>query len=276
MQLEWNRFLTGIALFKQNQGLVWICCLAVFVVLFKRGMLKENAFWVTSALLSGVVLFPASAIVLLKVYTPYFNWLDLQVLFPTTILMGYLGVILFDDLKARCIPGLKWNKNKNSLLAAMSVVVLFAVATSFHSVDVRIKPDKNGVPVQTAEVFAAVEAYVTEESFVLAAPSEILTYTRLYNASWRPLYGRDLWDQKAASYIQSGYTTEYQYYEFLEQIELELEVREDFIVLVESGTADCVIVPAHWSVWLEDVEGYEVAPLTDSFVGIIKKDLLTK
>lgn len=276
MQLEWNKYLEGIALFKEHQGLVWLCCLVLFIVLWKRKLLKGNALWTTIMLIGCAVLFPVTALVLLKAYTPYFDWLELQSLFPSVLAMGYLGVILFDYLKEQRIPGIKYRKVVNALLAATSVVILFAVATTFHGMDTRGKANERGVPVESAEVFAALEECVTADAIVLAAPSEMLTYTRLYNRNWQPLYGKDLWNPKAAGYIDSGYTTEYQYYEYLEQMEPQLEERSGFISLVEDGRADCIIVPHYWSLWLNDVEGYEVVSLTDSYAGIIKKELLTK
>ncbi len=274
MQTEWNRFLEGIALYKQYQGLVWLCCIVLFVVLWKRKVLKGNALWITSLLLGGMVVFPLTAMALLKAYTPYYHWLDLQSLFPVCLLMGYFGVILFDYLKEQRIPRWELGKNGKIVVAAISVVTVFAVATAFHGMDKQDSADQNGVPVTTAEAFAALEENITTAEIVLAAPSKMLTYARLYNPSWELLYGRDLWESKAAGYIYSGYTTEYQYYEYLEQMEPVLEEREKFISLVEEGQADCVIVPYYWSAWLVDVEGYEVVSLTDSYAGIIKEELL--
>ncbi len=276
MQTGWNRFLEGITLYKQYQGLVWFCCIALFVVLWKRKSLKSNALWITSLLLGGVVIFPLSAMALLRVYTPYYHWLDLQSLFPVGLWMGYFGVVLFDYLKEQRIPGWKLGKAGKMLVAAVGVMMVFAVATTFHGMDKEEAADDFGVPMQSAEAFAMLEKNITTEDVVLVAPSEMLTYARLYNPNWKPLYGRDLWDSKAAGYIYSGYATEYQYYEYLEQMEPVLEERDTFIALVEEGVADCIIVPHYWSVWLVDVDGYEVVSLTDSYAGIIKKELLTK
>lgn len=274
MQLEWNRFLEGFALFKQYQGLIWICCIVAFVILFKKGKLGTNVLWLTSIVLGIATLFPLTAIVLLKAYTPYYNWLDLQGVFPVMLLMGYFGIAVFSYLKEQTVPGHTYKKVGKICIATVCVLVLFLAATSFHGFDKREEADEKGVPVETSKVFEALEGYVGEEELVLAAPSEILTYARLYNANWKPLYGKDLWNPKAAGYINSGYTIEYQYYEYLEQMEPELEERSEFVSLVEEGHADCIIVPFYWSVWMQDIKGYEAISLTDSHVGIIKKELL--
>lgn len=274
MQLEWNRFLEGITLFKQYQGLVWLCCIAVFALLYKERKPYTSTLWIVSLGLGVMVLFPGTALVLLKVYTPYYSWLDLQGVFPSVLLMGYLGVTLFSYLKEQPVPGLAHKKVGKITIAAVCVVVLFATATTFHGFDQRAKADGRGVPVETSKAFAALEEYVEDKEIVLAAPSEVLMYTRLYNANWQTLYGRDLWDGKAASYIDSGYETEYQYYEYLEKIEPELEVRAGFAPLVEEGKVDCIIVPYLWTYWMDEINGYEIVSLTDSYVGIIKKDLL--
>lgn len=274
MQLEWNRFLEGLALFKQYQGLLWLCCIATFVVLYKQRKLKQNALWITALMLGIAVFFPVTAIVLLKAYTPYFNWLDLQGVFPISLLMGYLGATLFSYLKKQAVPGHRAKAGMQAVIAMACVVIVFLTATNFHGFDERGKADRNGVPVEVSEVFDALKEYVGEEAIVLAAPSNVLQYTRLYNYDWKQLYGRDLWDPKAASYIDSAYKEEYQYYEYLEKIEPELEVRDGFAPLVETGKADCIIVPHLWTYWMEEMDGFEVISLTDSYVGIIKKDLL--
>ncbi len=274
MQLEWNRFLEGVALFKQYQGFVWLCCIATFVILHKQHKLNKNALWVTALLLGILVFLPVTAIVLLKGYTPYFNWLDLQGVFPIVLLMGYLGVTLFSYLQKQAVPGLRAKAGVQVVIAMACVVVIFVTATNFHGFDERGKADNHGVPVEVSEVFDALAEYVGEEPVVLAAPSNVLQYTRLYNHNWKQLYGRDLWDPKAASYIDSAYEEEYQYYEYLEKIEPELEARDGFAPLVEAGKADCIIVPHLWTYWMEEMEGFEVISLTDSYVGIIKKDLL--
>lgn len=274
MQLEWNRFLEGVMLFKQQQGLVWLCCVAGFVILFCSKKERKNPLWITMLLMGCMILFPVTALVLLKGFTPYYDWLDLQAIFPVALLMGYLGLKTFDYLKEKRIPGIQYSQTKNKLVAAVSVVCLFAVATTFHAFGAQEKADASGVPMETSKVFTALSETVDTEKIVLAAPSDMLSYTRLYNPEWQPLYGRDLWNSKAASYIDSGYTTEYQYYEFLNQMEPRAEERDDFIALIEEGMADCIIVPEYWSVWLLELDGYEVVTLTDSYVGIIKKELL--
>lgn len=274
MQLEWNRFLEGLALFKQYQGLLWLCCIATFVILYKQLKLKQNALWITALMLGIIVFLPVTAVVLLKAYTPYFNWLDLQGVFPISLLMGYLGATLFPYLKKQAVPGCRTKTNMQTVIAMACVVIVFLTATNFHGFDERGKADRNGVPVEVSEAFDALTEYVGEEAIVLAAPSDVLQYTRLYNYDWKQLYGRDLWDPKAASYIDSAYEEEYQYYEYLEKIEPELEVRDGFAPLVETGKADCIIVPHLWTYWMEEMDGFEVITLTDSYVGIIKKDLL--
>lgn len=274
MQLEWNRFLEGVALFKQYQGLVWICIAAAFVILYHNRKICKNALWMTVLLQGGLLLLPVTAIFLLKVYTPYYHWLDLQGVFPTVLCMGYLGTELFGFLKEKRVPGLGIKKGVRMCVAALCVVVLFMAATSFHGFDKRGKADDKGVPVEVSEAFDALTEQISDEPIVLAAPSNVLKYTRLYNYNWTQLYGRDLWDAKAASYIDSGYTTEYTYYEYLEKVEPVLEERAGFAPLVKEGKADCIIVPYLWTYWLEEIEGYEVVSLTDSYVGIIKKDLL--
>ena len=44
--------------------------------------------------------------------------------------------------------------------------------------------------------------------------------------------------------------------------------------LIMEGTADCVIVPTDWIAGIEQLTGQLLVDLTDSYTGIIKKDLI--
>lgn len=242
MQYEWSRFSEGITNLKLNAGLlVFFCAAVLFAVCRKKSGSKV---WAYSSVAWGVLLFfPVSALVLLKFYTPFYDWSDLFVLFPMEMVLGFGGAELWAYLQKKEIPGLRWNGIGKNIIAVCSVWVLLLFATNFHAFDAKTEADENGIPVKASEAFRALEQAVGEQELVLAAPDEVLAYTRLYNASWTPLYGRDLWSGRAASYINSGYTErDYRYYTILKEMVLPEEERGELTALVSEGAADCVIL----------------------------------
>ena len=110
----------------------------------------------------------------------------------------------------------------------------------------------------------------------MAAPPEMLQYARLFEPSWRPVYGRDLWSSKSASYINSGYDREYQYYTLLADARLPEDECTELISLINEGYADCIIVPDFWLEIMSGMPEYEPVRLTSSYIGIMKKGLLTE
>ena len=276
MQLEWNRFLEGITDFKTDHGMLWIFSLVLLWICFKKGTLKRHRWLLTSLVLGVLVICPVTAMALLKIFTPFYDWSDLQLLLPTTLLMALLGVEAYDFLRKQEIPGLHPGQTAKNIISVVCVAVLLLTATGFHGLDRYPEADEHGVPLETAEVFEALEQVIGEERMVLAAPAEMLQYTRLYEPKWQPVYGRDLWSGKSASYINSGYDIEYEYYTLLAKAQLTEKEQESFAALIREGQADCVIVPAFWVEQICELPEYESILLTDSYAGIIKKDFVTK
>ena len=276
MQLEWNRWLDGLSSFKEEQGLLLLFCVVVLGIWLKRAADKERAFVLLSTGLCVLVFCPFSAVVLLKGYTPFYDWLDLQLIFPSVLLLSYGGMELLIYLFKTEIPGLRLNRQWKGFVACGCIVILLLAGTTFHAFDRRSKADENGVPVEVSAVLKSIREEVGEHPLVLAAPSKILLYTRLFEDDWIPLYGQDLWSPKAASYINSGYEVEYQYYELLEKEWLEQEEFRKLEQLLLDGPAECVIVPSGWITEMELLADWQLIEGNDFYTGIIKKDLVTE
>ena len=276
MLSEWNKWMSGLTSFKESQGLLWIFVLLILSALWQKGDRRQRKLVVFSLLMGACILFPLTAVALLKGYTPFYDWLDLQLLLPLVLLLAWGGTELVCRMQNMEIPGLHLKGIAQTIISLLCVTVLLLAGTVFHGFDRRAEADRNGVPIQVAEILEPLYKMFADEPLVLAAPSEILMYIRLYEANWEPLYGRDLWSPKAASYINSGYDIEYEYYELLEKEQLD---EEEFIQLTEliiEGPADCVIVPTEWIVGMEQLTARVLVNLTDSYTGIIKKDLMTE
>ena len=83
MQLEWNKWLTGVTSFKEGHGMLWIFCLVLFVAMWRKRDGRQRKLLIFSALTCFLILCPITAAVLLKGYTPFYDWFDLQLLLLT-------------------------------------------------------------------------------------------------------------------------------------------------------------------------------------------------
>ena len=276
MQLEWNRFLSGLLDFKEEQGLLWLFCVAVLVLCLKHAFFSKQGWPVLCIVFGVLVLFPVTSVVLLKVYTPFYNWKDLQQLFPLVLIVAFGAVELYGLLRKQDVPGVGLRQHAKNVISGGFVIVCLLVATNFCGLEQGQKADEHGIPLESAEVFEALWQVIGEEQVVLAAPPEMLQYARLYEPAWRPVYGRDLWSGKSASYINSGYDWEHKYYTLLEDARLPEEECESLISLINEGKADCIIVPDFWLEIMSGMPEYDSVRLTSSYIGIMKKDLLVK
>lgn len=276
MQLEWKEFVTGVSSAKAGYGMLLLFCMILLVAWGIQKHTQAQRLLCTCLLLGVLVFAPLTAVVLLKLYTPFYTWTDLQLLFPTLFLTAFFITELFSYVKGLPIPGIRAGRYVRTMISAVLIAVLLLSATTFRVFDQSNTQHKNGVPVQTSQIFEALDAVIDTEELLLAAPSELLQYARLYKASWSPLYGRDLWDSRSASYIYSGYTEEYEYFEILDTLWLDEEEYALVHEWIEEGTLDCMIVPVYWVEKVCPAEGYEAIDLADIYVGIIKEDLLIK
>lgn len=276
MQLEWNRFVEGVTDFKTEQGMLWVFCVAFFIWMWHRGSLKQQRLFFLCILSGFLVWCPLTAVPLLKIYSPFYGWKDLQQLMPVILILSAAGVECFWFLKKTSVAGLRLRQIAKNVISAVCVVILLMFATNFHGFDKRDTADEHGVPVETAKVFDALYEVVGDKNLVLAAKWDMLQYARLYEPGWIPLYGRDLWSSKSASYINSGYSEEYVYYDYLKYDVLEIEDYKELTVLMNEDTVDCMIVPFYWLHEMGKMPAYEIVELTEVYTAIIKKDLITK
>lgn len=272
MQTEWNRYLAGISTYKEQQGMLLVFCICVLLVLWHE---KDCQKKILLSFITGIgifVLFPLSAVILLKGYTPFYDWMDLFLLFPIVLILAWGSTWLIEKLPNIQWNGLQCSKMAKTIVGTVSVVLLLFVGTTFHCFDQEPKADKNGVPKETADMLDRLWEEVGETPITIAANSDIMIYIRMYEEQWVPLYGKDLWDAKAASYINSGYEIEYEYFELLEKEQLSEQEYSTLIKLVETGPADCVIVPTWWVLEEHNLKDCIKITLTEAYTAILKKD----
>ena len=66
MLLEWNRWIEGMAAFKEGQGLLWVFTIVLFAVQWHRGILQKNKLLIGGCVLGLLTVFPLTAVVLLN------------------------------------------------------------------------------------------------------------------------------------------------------------------------------------------------------------------
>ncbi len=276
MQLEWNRFIEGIRGFKEEQGMLWILCVVFLVILWSGKILQKHELFVSCAVLGACVICPITAVVLLKGFTPFYNWLDLQQLFPLILLIAVLGTEFFFYMQKLDISGVSLGKYGKAIISGIILVALLSVSTAFHGFDIKKEEHVNGIPKKSAEIFMGLQEVVGDARLVIAAPDEMLSYVRFFSADWHPVYGRDLWNAKSASYINSGYDKEYDYYDIFSKNDLTEERAEELTSLINDGKTDCLIIPDFWMEYIGETPEYESVHVTNVYIGIIKKELIIK
>ena len=142
MQLEWNRFWNGIANFKENQGLLWLFCAVAIVYGLKKASQEKRRWLIVSLILGALVLFPVTAVILLKFYTPFYGWNDLHQLVPFALLIGFGAVELYEFLVTKSIPGMSMSPVAKRMVSGLCIMVLLFAATNFHGFDGRLKAEK--------------------------------------------------------------------------------------------------------------------------------------
>ena len=123
MQLEWNRFLSGLLDFKEEQGLLWLFCAAVLVLCLKHAFFSKQGWPVLCIVFGVLVLFPVTSVVLLKVYTPFYNWKDLQQLFPLVLIVAFGSVELYGLLRKQDVPGVGLRQHAKNVISGGFVIV---------------------------------------------------------------------------------------------------------------------------------------------------------
>lgn len=268
---EWTGWLSGIQTMKKEQGMLLLFCVCLIWYFWRKK--EQSVFWGYGALSLALVVFPVTAAVFMKGYTAFYGWSDLFLIVPVLPLLAAGGVECSERLKAKEIPGFPCAKGLQTAVSIAIICLIFIFSSNFHSLEIKNTHTDSGVPSEIAEAFSQLADLTEKEDPVIAASSGILPYVRMYNMQWQTLYGRDLWDGKAASYIASGYDREYVYYELLEAADLSDEDLDRLEALIQEGDADCVIVPSYWINRMEEIPGYETVMLTDSYAGILKKEI---
>ncbi|MFI3236928.1 MAG: hypothetical protein R3Y47_02730 [Lachnospiraceae bacterium] len=254
MELAWTRFLDGICTWKAEHAF-FLIYLLYFLWIYYDTKQIDNKKWVYYIKASILILvFPVTAVGLLMFYTPFYDWTDLHTILPSVVVVSYILAFLWERLlmrhTARC--------REYYALACVTLVLL--VATNLTSLTTKSEESIQGIPVSVYEVLVALEEVVVAERCTIVADAEIMMYARQYSEAFYPAYGRDLWDLSASSYVEAGYTYEYELYDLMQQEYCDEESIEVLVDLMNAYPGYCYVIPAIWP----ELEGLDTAFLKDT------------
>lgn len=197
---------------------------------------------------------PVSAAILMVYQTRFYDYQWIWSLVPVTALIA-LGGTMF--LTGQWKSGKGWKIIlHNGVVTVASVLLLFLCGgMGKGSVDtVQAELDRGHAEAVLEEV-----RQLYGDEVCLWAPADILEYAR-FNSKMQLLYGRNMWDVALNAYSYDIYSEEqkelYQWMEYLDDWDIEIsvaEVEENVLRGFRAG-ADCILLPAEMSDWLEGAE----------------------
>ncbi len=167
-----------------------------------RGMLEKYALGMLILLL-----FPVTAWILLKYQTPFYDYGDLWMLLPITVVIAYVMTLYEDDLE-------NYLKSKNRRRVNSAPGILLGAILLFLCGNLTVFGNTQGVgagdyyPAEVKEVLEVLE--IEEESIMLLAPDEITAYARIYDGRIHLPYGRLLSEPELSAYTYDAYAADKQ------------------------------------------------------------------
>ena len=185
-----------------DRGKLGALLLLVFLLawLWKLGTEKQkNLIWLGAAL-TGICMFPLTAVCLMLYQTRFYDYEWIWTLVPLTGILACGGVLLLKRLE-----GMTYGKGKKLAIVGMALAVAL-LCGSLRNPDEAVQD----VGTQRREVAQVLEKL--EESakgtILLWAPKEVMEHARSLDANITLLYGRNMWQEHLNAYSYDGYTQE--------------------------------------------------------------------
>lgn len=211
---------------------------------------KENKYWIYSLVMTGLLLFPLSAWILMKYQTRFYGYGHLWALVPVTGITAW-GAVALGDMAREQLPKdscLSRGKYGASVLTGLFCLIIFmAGSMSLMPLNRQEAVNEQKVPAAQQEVLEWICENV--ENPKLWAPAGVLEYARAYSGDLRLIYGRNMWDHALNAYTYDQYDETLQgLYEQMEQAaEGELWEKEELSAAMETARqkgCNVVVLPA--------------------------------
>ena len=210
MQNAWNEIVTFFRMMEQNGAYYGIGLLAVLFCLMHRGADKKKNIAVAcgSCLVAAAVCNPVTVLLYEKIFGDTGALAVLTLAIPLFALVSYAGAEIFAAVSAdrRC-------REKWFIAVVLGVVIMVAgtVVPWSDREDLAKRaemPYGKDEPMIVAVQDAAAELTEAGQGALLVAPKEIMESVRRYNPQICLVYGKDLWQADALSYLHESYPAE--------------------------------------------------------------------
>lgn len=237
-----------------------------------------------ASILAAAVIFPLTAVLLMKYQTKFYDYKWLWSVVPVTLIIAYGAAGFYLEL---CRNRLKGNVFKQAGLAAVGLAVILLCGNlngaSCEGADTAM--DK----ARTAKLLDKLAESGDTDTICLWAPREILAHVRGQNGQIALLYGRNMWDAALNAYAYDVYDQEtidlYEWMEGLTEGEFKEFAKEERMqahkaleTALNKGV-NCIVIPTpsatevteeisscvtdvaakmHLTVTCEETQGYDI------------------
>lgn len=198
------------AYLKEDKTLVIFIALLLFLWLKEKKIVdnKGNRMLVYACLMTVVLLFPPTAVIILAYQTAFYDYAWVWSMVPVVAVIAYAVVLIYEEGVATLFKG------KKRLAVCLTFLVLFLCGNQ----GILKTADTQDASVQ--EEAARLAGYMEQEEtedWMLWAPKEVMQEVRRQTGEVRLIYGRDMWDEKSGAYDYEVYEEELvQAYEWME------------------------------------------------------------
>lgn len=220
----WLQYTQGgmyLGLFFAALLFIWLVCYDGFGKEGQEG--RKNLFLYTVGI-TGLILFPGTAFLLLKYQTAYYTYSQLFLLVPFVPVIAWSITEFFAWLEKnrkqtkggkgqkripKWLSGRTWIYEVAAAAVFVSVVWMAGTLSAANEVTNQTVNDEK-IPAKVLTVLQKLESGegISLEEDVVTAPDEILEYARAYSGDIKLLYGRNMWQKELNAYTYDVYPEE--------------------------------------------------------------------
>ena len=167
---------------------------------------KESKYWIYSLVMTGLLLFPLSAWILLKYQTRFYGYGHLWALVPVTGITAW-GAVALVDMARDQLPKDSWLSRRKYgagvLTGLFCLIIFMGGSMTLAPLNRQETVNEQKIPAAGQEVLEWICDNV--ENPKLWAPAKVLEYARAYSGDLRLVYGRNMWDHALNAYTYDQY-----------------------------------------------------------------------
>lgn len=158
---------------------------------------NQNRFLVYSLFLAAVLLIPLTAVAVLIYQTAFYDYEWAWSMVPMTAVIAFGIVLLLEQ---------EMSKKKKGLLIVIILCILCLCGN--QGMIQKVSEKEAQIRVETDTILEGIYSVSDSEPIVLWGPAEVMQVARRSDGKIMLVYGRDMWDEKAAAYDYEAYSKE--------------------------------------------------------------------